>query len=111
VDVVLSLSVQRSATVVPEAAVQMGQDGSFVFVVGPELKATLRRVEVDRTAGGDTILRSGVTPADRVVVDGQIRLRDGVPVVLKPGPVPRVDPGASSSAESAVLAGPEQRAP
>lgn len=111
VDVVLSLSVQHSATVVPESAVQTGQDGSYVFVVGPELKATMRRVEVDRTAGSDVVVRSGVTPSDRVVVDGQIRLRDGTPVVVKSGPVARVDPGASSSAASAALTAPGQRAP
>jgi membrane fusion protein, multidrug efflux system len=111
VDVVLSLSVQHAATVVPESAVQTGQDGSFVFVVGPELKAAIRRVEVDRTAGNEVVVRSGVTPSDRVVVDGQIRLRDGTPVVIKTGPVARVDPGASSSAASAALTGPGQRAP
>jgi multidrug efflux system membrane fusion protein len=111
VDVVLSLSVQRGATVVPESAVQTGQDGSYVFVVGPDLKATTRRVDVDRTTGTDVVVRAGVTPADRVVVDGQVRLRDGATVVIKPGPVARVDPGASSSAASAALGGPGQRAP
>jgi multidrug efflux system membrane fusion protein len=111
VDVVLSLSVQHSATVVPESAVQTGQDGSYVFVVGADLKATMRRVEVDRTTGTEVVLRSGVTPSDRVVVDGQIRLREGTPVVVKPGPVAHVEPGASSSAASAALAAPGQRVP
>jgi len=109
VDVVISLSIQHAATVVPESAVQTGQDGSYVFVVGPDLKALMRRVEVDRTAGTVVVLRSGVTPTDRVVVDGQVRLRDGAAVVIKSRPVTQVDPGASSSA-SAVL-GPGQLSP
>jgi multidrug efflux system membrane fusion protein len=110
VDVVVSLSVQRGATVVPESAVQTGQDGSYVFVVGTDLKAAMRHVEVDRTAGTEVVVRSGVTPSDRVVVDGQIRLRDGTSVVIKPAAIARVDPGASASA-SGVLAAPGQRAP
>jgi hypothetical protein len=56
-------------------------------------------------------VRSGVMPGDRVVVDGQVRLRDGASVVIKPGPVGGSIPGASASAASAVLEAPDQRAP
>jgi multidrug efflux system membrane fusion protein len=91
--------------------VQNGQDGSYLFVVGSDLKAVLRRLDVDRTTGGDVVVRSGVIPGDRVVVDGQVRLRDGASVVIKAGPVGGADPGASASAASAELAEPGQRAP
>jgi multidrug efflux system membrane fusion protein len=111
VDVLVSLSIQRGATVVPESAVQTGQDGSYLFVVGPDLKATLRRLDVDRTTGTEVVVRSGVVPGDRVVVDGQVRLRDGAAVVIKPGPVGGPEPAASASAASAALAEPGQRAP
>lgn len=111
VDVVVSLSVQQGAIVVPESAVQTGQDGSYLFVVGQDLKATLHRLDVDRTAGTDVVVRSGVAPGDRVVVDGQVRLRDGASVVIKAGPVGGADPGASASAASAELTEPGQRAP
>lgn len=111
VDVVVRLSVQRGALVVPESAVQTGQDGSYVFVVGPDLKANMRKVDVDRTVGSEVVLRSGVSPGDRVVSDGQVRLRDRAAVQIKEGPVASTDPGSSASAARAALAQPGQSPP
>lgn len=111
VDVVVRLSVQEGALVVPESAVQTGQDGSYVFVVGADLKASLRHVDVDRTVGTDVVLRRGVSVGERIVSDGLVRLRDGAVVQIKPAPVSASDEAASGSAASASLGPPRQSPP
>jgi multidrug efflux system membrane fusion protein len=64
--------------------VQLGQDGSYVFVVKPDQTAELRTVEVGRINGDETIISKGVSPGDTVVTDGQLRLVSGSRVTLKP---------------------------
>jgi membrane fusion protein, multidrug efflux system len=111
VDVVVNLSVQHDAVVVPESAVQTGQDGAYVFVVGADQKASLRKVDADRTVGGQVVVRSGVAPNERVVSDGLVRLRDGSPVQIKQGsPSAGAGPAPNASAREA-LAQPGQSAP
>src|SRR5579859_3841610 len=75
VDAVLTLATQPNAIVVPSAAVQTGQQGLYVYVVQPDMTAINRNVNVTRTYGADSIVTSGVQPGDRVVTDGQVRLR------------------------------------
>ncbi|HYF38127.1 MAG TPA: efflux RND transporter periplasmic adaptor subunit [Gemmatimonadales bacterium] len=82
VNVRLQLYVDSNALVIPSAAVVNGQQGNFVFVVQADSSATTRAVTVTRTAG-DFAVVSGVQEGDRVVVDGQLRLRQGSKVQIK----------------------------
>ncbi|NJL50336.1 MAG: efflux RND transporter periplasmic adaptor subunit [Blastochloris sp.] len=75
----LLLGEQEGATVVPSAAVQIGQEGPFVFIV-KDGKAKLKRIKVGRTQGEFTVVASGVEPGEEIVTDGQLRLVDGAPV-------------------------------
>ena len=83
VDVVLALSVDSNAIVVPTQAVQTGQSGQFVFVVKPDLTVESRPITVARTAGPDAIVSKGLQPGERVVTDGQLRLAPGTRVEIK----------------------------
>jgi membrane fusion protein, multidrug efflux system len=83
VDVRLQLYVDRDALVVPSAAVVEGQQGSFVFIIQADSSAATRPVTVSRSAGDMAIISGGVQPGDRVVVDGQLRLRQGAKVQVK----------------------------
>jgi multidrug efflux system membrane fusion protein len=89
----LLLATRKGARVVPAAAVQRGPQGMFVYVVGPDMKAAVRPVQVERTEGDQTILASGVNPGDPIVADGMFQLRPGSKVAPKPagtgGPGPR----------------------
>ena len=85
VNVRLRLYVDPEALVVPAAAVVSGQQGSFVFVVEGDSSAVTRTVKVDRTAGEFAIVSGEVRVGDRVVTDGQLRLRDGSKVQIKSG--------------------------
>ncbi|HUI27284.1 MAG TPA: efflux RND transporter periplasmic adaptor subunit [Candidatus Kryptonia bacterium] len=85
VDVALTLSVTRDALLVPAEAVQTGQQGPYVFVIGADAAAELRPVVVGRSAGHDVIVTTGLQAGERVVTDGQIRLAPGAKVEIKDG--------------------------
>jgi len=99
VDVALTLAVDQDATVVPEAALQTGQDGPYVFSVGADGKATYRSVVLKHIVGPEAVLASGVEPGEQVVIDGQVRLRDGTPVTARPS-APGPAAGGSASTEA-----------
>jgi multidrug efflux system membrane fusion protein len=81
VDVVLVLRIEPHALTVPADAVQIGQQGRFVFVVKPDQTAEVRPVTVARTADGLAVIARGLVAGERVVVDGQSRLVPGFRVV------------------------------
>jgi multidrug efflux system membrane fusion protein len=83
VNVRLRLYVDQNALVVPASAVVSGQRGSFVFVIQPDSSAVTKPVKIDRTAGDLAILSQGIKAGDRVVTDGQLRLRQGSKVQIK----------------------------
>ncbi len=85
VNVVLRLTEQPNAIVVPSQAVQTGQTGSYVFVVTSDLKAESRAIVVARTQGGETVVEKGLRPGEKVVTDGQLRLVPGAKVEVKSG--------------------------
>jgi membrane fusion protein, multidrug efflux system len=83
VNVRLQLYVDNDALTVPARAVVSGQQGSFVFVIQPDSSAATRPVKVDRNAGEIAIVTGELQPGDRVVTDGQLRLRQGSKVQVK----------------------------
>jgi membrane fusion protein, multidrug efflux system len=83
VNVSVTLSVQEDALVIPQAAVQAGQEKPFVFVVRPDNTAEVRKVVVSRTLDGKAIVASGIEAGDRVVIDGQLRLTNGARVDIR----------------------------
>jgi membrane fusion protein, multidrug efflux system len=72
-----------NALVVPASAVVSGQQGSFVFVVQADGTAKTFPVTVERTSDSVAVLASGIKAGDRVVTDGQLRLRSGSKVQIK----------------------------
>ena len=89
VNVTLDLSVQRNATVVPSQAVQTGEKGQYVYVIGPDSTAGLRPVMVGATLGGYTIVDKGLNPGETVVTNGQLRLFPGAKVSPKSETAPQ----------------------
>jgi multidrug efflux system membrane fusion protein len=85
VNVRLQLYVDENALTVPARAVVAGQQGSYVFVIQPDSSAATRPVKVDRTTGDIAIVTGELKPGDRVVTDGQLRLRQGSKVQVKGG--------------------------
>jgi multidrug efflux system membrane fusion protein len=85
VNVVVKLSSQPGAVLVPSQAIQTSQEGQIVFVVKPDLKVEVRTVEVGRPIDGDVIITKGLQPGERVVTEGQLRLVPGATVQIKSG--------------------------
>ena len=83
VDLRLAAEVRPNAVVVPEQAIVPIQGANFVFVVR-EGKASKRQVGLGIRAPGIAEIRSGLDAGDTVVVGGQERLQDGMPVMAKP---------------------------
>ncbi|HEY9806864.1 MAG TPA: hypothetical protein V6D04_09860, partial [Candidatus Obscuribacterales bacterium] len=83
VNVVLKLSEEPNAIVVPAAAVQAGQEGQFIYVIKPNHQVAVQPVTVGQTIANQTVIKSGVQAGDRVVVDGQFNLTPGATVQEK----------------------------
>jgi multidrug efflux system membrane fusion protein len=71
-----------AAIVIPNAAVQFGSQGNFVYVVDAEKKASMRSVELGVTEGERVAVLKGVEAGERVVLEGLDRLRDGRPLEI-----------------------------
>jgi len=71
--------------VVPNVAVQNGQQGTFVYVVDQESKVHLRTVQVGLTTSTSADVLSGISEGERVVVDGTDRLVEGATVRVRQG--------------------------
>ncbi len=80
VDIRLRLAVRKGATVVPEQAVQTGQQGAYLYVVGKDLTVALRPVTVAFSVGGESVIDAGLAVGETVVTDGQLRLAPGATV-------------------------------
>ena len=83
VNVTVALTTDANAIVVPAAAIQAGQQGSYAFVVKPDKTVDLRPVEVARTTLADIVVRSGLQAGETVVTDGQLRLVPGSRISVK----------------------------
>lgn len=84
VNVVLTLTTQPGAIVIPSRAVQTGQQGQYVFVVRPDRTVENQPVVVARTLGEESVIAKGVNPGEQVVTDGQLRLSPGASVRIVP---------------------------
>ncbi len=80
VKVAIRLTTEPNRLVVPNQAVQNGQQGQYVFVVKNDQSVELRPVTVERTFHQDAIISNGLSVGETVVTDGQLRLVPGTKV-------------------------------
>jgi multidrug efflux system membrane fusion protein len=78
----LSLEVRRDALTVPSAAIQRGPDGIFTWVIDEKDVAHSRTITSGPTTGDRTIVASGLSAGERVVVNGQYKLRQNSKVTI-----------------------------
>ena len=90
VNVRVVLTVEPEAVVVPEIAVQPGQTGPFVYLIGTDDKVEIRQVKVSRQIGSEIVIASGVKAGDHVITE--------IPQALRPGSTVRIaDPAADGA--------------
>nr|BAL54598.1 efflux transporter, RND family, MFP subunit [uncultured prokaryote] len=82
VDVLLQVEVRKNSVVIPSRAVQIGQQGHYVFVVKSDNTVELRPVSV-LILENEALVEKGINPGDIVVTDGQLRLTPGSTIEVK----------------------------
>ena len=80
------LGVEANALSVPAPTVMLGPQGPYVFVVKGNV-AEVRQISIKRTQGGESVIGSGLSAGEQVVVDGQLRLVNGAAVAPKPAAI------------------------
>lgn len=85
VNVRIVLKIEHEAVVVPEVAVQPGQEGSFVYLIDTDSKVRVQPVKVSRQIGTDVVIAEGVKPGDQVITE--------IPQALQPGATVRIAGG------------------
>jgi multidrug efflux system membrane fusion protein len=83
VNILLTLSEQPNAIVVPAHSIITTQQGSYVYVVKANNTVEQRTVVPTRTIADDTVVEKGVRPGETIVTDGQINLIPGAAVDAK----------------------------
>jgi membrane fusion protein, multidrug efflux system len=91
VNVRVVLTIEPEAVVVPEVAVQPGQDGPFVYLIGAEDKVEIRPVKVSRQLGNEIVIASGLAGGDLVITE--------IPQALRPGATVRIADAAAEGGE------------
>lgn len=82
VNVRIILRTEPEAVVVPEAAVQPGQDGSFVYLIDENSKVRVQPVKISRQIRNEVVIASGIKAGDRVITE--------IPQALQPGATVRL---------------------
>ena len=77
-------TVLRGATVVAKGVVQYDEQGSFAWLVRPDLTVEPRRVVLGPTSGDLVVIERGLSPGDQVILEGQYNLRAGARVHPQP---------------------------
>jgi membrane fusion protein (multidrug efflux system) len=94
---------EQDAFLVPQVAVQSGDQGRFVWVMGADGKAVPRPVQAGPWQGSDWVIRSGLAAGDKVITDNLLKLRPGAAVQAAQAPgasAPASAPAAAASAAS-----------
>jgi membrane fusion protein, multidrug efflux system len=83
VRVVLRMSTQQNAAIVPNQAVQTGQDGPYVYVVKDDRSVEVRPVVTGARLDQDLVVEKGLKAGETVVVEGQLRLAPGMKIQVR----------------------------
>lgn len=81
----LLLETRHGVVLIPSAAVQLGPQGSYVYVVNADGTASMRQVVQGQTEGNQVQVTSGLKAGEMVVTDGQDKLQEGSKVQVRNG--------------------------
>jgi len=73
----LLIKTLKDATVVPDDAVQHGNDGLYAYSVNADNKAELRRIKVTNSIDGRSVVDEGLSPGQQVITAGQYKVQPG----------------------------------
>ena len=67
----------KDATVVPDDAIQHGNDGLYAYTVNQDNKAELRKIKVSQSIDGRSVVDDGLSPGQQVITAGQYKVQPG----------------------------------
>ncbi len=73
----MQLKTRQSVVTVPAAVVQRGPQGTYAYVIKPDLTVETRPIKVAQIRNGLALIDQGLAGGDRIVIDGQYKLRPG----------------------------------
>jgi multidrug efflux pump subunit AcrA (membrane-fusion protein) len=76
------------ALLIPDQATSTDQTREVVYLVGADDKVAVRAVKLGPLFGGLRVIREGLGPDDRVIIEGVQRAKPGAPVTVRMGRVP-----------------------
>jgi multidrug efflux system membrane fusion protein len=82
VNVRLLIGTLKDVVTIPTGAVQRGPNGTFVYVVKDDNTVAIRAIVVQKQDESQTVVKSGLSPPERVVTTGFVRLTDGSKVAI-----------------------------
>ena len=83
VNVSLLLNTLHNATLIPQAGVQRGAPGTYVYVVDAQKAVSVRKVALGPGDATNVVITRGLKPGETVVVDGADKLKDGAKVLMR----------------------------
>ncbi len=78
------ITTRKDAVTIPPVAVQRGPDGLYVWVIKPDNTVEQRPIDAQTVNDSTAVVSKGLAAGERVVVDGQSRLDEGVHVNIRP---------------------------
>jgi membrane fusion protein, multidrug efflux system len=108
VNIELLVDTLRGVTVMPTAAIQRGAPGTFVYLLNADQTVTVRPVTLGPSHADTVAIEKGLSPGDRVVIDGADKLRNGARVVARDeggGTAAAAPPATGAPAAAAGAAG------
>ncbi len=91
----LILYTMKDATLIPVEAVQVGQAGSYVFVIHADKTAEQQNITTGQRQGDDIVVLEGLQAGETVVRTGQLMVIPGKPVMIISPAGPHATQGAA----------------
>jgi membrane fusion protein, multidrug efflux system len=109
VNVRLLLDTHKDVTTISTAGIQRGVPGTFVYLVNSDSTVSVRPVKLGVTDGNRVEVQSGLSPGDRIVIDGADKLREGAKVVIRPPTGAGESAAAATPTDSKAVDGSKRR--
>ncbi len=97
VNVDLLVNTVQNALLVPQAAIQRGAPGTYVYVVNADQTVSMRKVTLGPGDANNISIQQGLKAGEIVIVDGADRLKDGAKIMVRQGAGAHAAPGASAT--------------
>jgi membrane fusion protein, multidrug efflux system len=96
VNIALLLNTLHNATLIPQAGVQRGAPGTYVYLIDAQQSVSVRKVALGPGDATNVVITNGLKPGDMVVVDGADKLKDGAKVVARKQSTAATTPAAAA---------------